>query len=67
MKINIDDNVVDEIVAEFLKSRIRDEEIPGHDPHETPDNKAALLSSLYRVLEYCTTHDEYQEFLLTRK
>ena len=63
MKIEICDEQVDRIVVDFLKYHIGCCERPDDDPHETNDNKAHLLSSLYRTLEYCTTEGEYREFV----
>jgi len=62
MKIEICDEQIDRIVVDFLKQHIGYCEKPDDDPYETNDNKAHLLSSLYRTLEYCTTKGEYQEF-----
>tara|TARA_R110002020_G_scaffold345966_1_gene559868 strand:+ start:467 stop:685 length:219 start_codon:yes stop_codon:yes gene_type:complete len=62
MKIEICDEQVDRIVVDFLKYHIGCCERTD-DPHETNDNKAHLLSALYRTLEYCTTQGEYREFV----
>jgi len=63
MKIEICDEQVDRIVVDFLKYHIRCCERPDEDMHETYDNKAHLLSALYRTLEFCTTRGEYQGFV----
>lgn len=63
MKIEICDEQVDRIVVEFLKQSIGYCELPDNDPYETNDNKAHLLSALYRTLEYCTTEAEYKGFV----
>ena len=63
MKIEICDDQVDRIVVDFLKWHISYCEKPDNDPHETNDNKAHLLSALYRTLEYCTTMGEFREFV----
>lgn len=63
MKIEICDEQVDRIVVDFLKYHISCRERLDDDPYETNDNKAHLLSSLYRTLEYCTTQGEYREFV----
>ena len=62
MNIKICDEQVDALVVSFLKQRIV-LCITESDVHETEDNKAHLLSALYRTLEYCTTEGEYQEFV----
>jgi hypothetical protein len=62
MNIEICDEQVDAIVVGFLKQHIIGLTI-NEDIHETEDNKAHLLSSLYRTLEYFTTEGEYQEFV----
>jgi len=54
---------VDRIVVDFLKRHIGYCELPDNDPYETNDNKAHLLSALYRTLEFCTTRGEYREFV----
>ena len=63
MKIEICDEQVDRIVVDFLKRHIGYCELPDNDPYETNDNKAHLLSALYRTLEYCTTEIEYRQFV----
>jgi len=63
MKIEICDEQVDRIVVDFLKRHIGYCELPDNDPYETNDNKAHLLSALYRTLEFCTTRGEYREFV----
>ena len=63
MKIEICDEQVDRIVADFLKLHIGYYEQPNFDTYETNDNKAHLLSALYRTLEYCTTQGEYKGFV----
>jgi len=63
MKIEICDEQVDRIVVDFLKLHIGDCEQTDDDPYQTNDNKAHLLSALYRTLEFCTTRGEYQEFV----
>ena len=63
MKIEICDEQVDRIVVDFLKQSIVFCWLNENDPYETNDNKAHLLSALYRTLEYCTTEGEYQEFV----
>ena len=67
MKIEICDEQVDRIVVDFLKRHIGYCEQPDEDMHETYDNKAHLLSALYRTLEFCTTKGEYQGFVEDRK
>ena len=61
MKIEICDEQVDRIVADFLKQHIGYCEEPDDYPYETKDTH--LLSALYRILEYCTTEGEYQGFV----
>jgi hypothetical protein len=63
MKIEICDEQADRIVVDSLKYHISRCERPDDDPRETNDNKAHLLSALYRILEYCTTEGEYREFV----
>ena len=63
MKVEICDEQVDRIVVDFLKYHISCCEKPDNDPYETNDNKAHLLSALYRTLEFCTTRGEYREFV----
>ena len=63
MKIEICDEQVDRIVVDFLKRHIGYCEQEDYDVHETNDNKAHLLSALYRTLEYCTAEAEYQGFV----
>tara|TARA_R110002051_G_scaffold30210_1_gene69978 strand:- start:298 stop:519 length:222 start_codon:yes stop_codon:yes gene_type:complete len=67
MKIKICDEQADFIVVDSLKRHIGYLEKPYDDPHETNDNKAHMLSALYRTLEYCATEVEYKEFVKERK
>lgn len=63
MKIEICVEQEDLIIVDFLKRHIGYCEQPDNDPSETNDNKAHLLSALYRTLKYCTTEREYQGFV----
>jgi hypothetical protein len=63
LKIEICDEQADRIVVDSLKSNISLCERPDDNLRETNDNKAHLLSALYRILEYCTTEGEYREFV----
>jgi len=63
VEIEICDEQVDRIVVDFLKYHISCCERPDEDMHETYDNKAHLLSALYRTLEFCTRREEYREFV----
>jgi hypothetical protein len=54
---------VDELIAESLKESILMHRDFSFDEFETEHNKARLLSSLYDVLRYYTTHEEYKDFL----
>ena len=63
MKIEICDEQVDRIVVDFLKWHIGYCEQEVYDPYETNDNRAHLVSALYRTLEFCTTRGEYQGFV----
>jgi len=58
MKIEVDD-----LIAESLKESILMHRDFSFDEFETEDKKARLLSSLYDVLRYYTTHKEYEDFL----
>jgi hypothetical protein len=66
MNIEICDEQVDRIVVEFLKGSIV-RCTTDLDGRVTEDNKAHLLSSLYRTLEHCTTSGEYQDFVRADK
>ena len=57
----------DFIIAQELKSIICDLENPDWDRFETPDNKAADLASMYRVLRYFLVHGDYQKFIKERR
>ena len=68
MKIEICDEQVDRIVVDFMKYHIICcQAANDNDPYETNDNKAHLLSALYRTLEFCTTEGEYREFVKEMK
>ena len=58
---------MENIVVEFLKLHIGYCEQEVYDPYETNDNRAHLVSALYRTLEYCTTIEEYKSFVEDRK
>jgi hypothetical protein len=60
---NIFHEVTEQLIVDALKEQIKDVSKQDHDIHETQDNKSHLLSSLYRVLEYYTTVDEYKKFV----
>ena len=57
----------DFIIAQELKSIIGYLENPEWDKFETPDNKAADLSAMYRVLKYFLVHSDYQKFVKERR
>jgi len=57
----------DTIVVEELKDIISGLEDPTQDIHETPDNKAVNLSSMYTVLKYFLTQADYKEYATSRK
>ena len=59
---NVFYEVLDCLVVDSLKEHIVDL-TKSEDIHETPDNKLALLSSMYRVLQYYTAPDEYKGFV----
>lgn len=63
ISVEIDSNTTDEVIERDLKWHIEDMERNGYDPHETPDNKANLYSSLCRVLKHYMTHHEYKEYM----
>jgi hypothetical protein len=67
MNIEIDDDLVDRIVINFIKSHIVYQQSPDNDPNATDDYKTELLAGLYRVLAYCTITSEYQEFVEQQK
>jgi len=57
----------DSIVIHELKNIIELLEDPTQDPFETPDNRAVNLSSMYTVLKYFLTHDDYKAYVTSRK
>ena len=57
----------DYIIVNELVSVLDDLESPDWDKYETPDNKARDISSMYRVLEYYMTYEDYQEFVKGRR
>ncbi len=57
----------DFIIAQELKSIICDLESPNWDEFETPDNKAADLASMYRVLKYFLIRSDYDKFVKERR
>jgi len=57
----------DFIIAQELKSIIGDLENPDWDEFETPDNKAADLASMYRVLKYYLVCSDYKKFVKERR
>lgn len=63
MKIELDDKTFFKAFAEHLKEDIRMHRDFSFDRFKTEDNKTRLLSSLYEVLRYYTTQEEYQNFL----
>ena len=65
MKIKIDFEQADMITAKSLKRLIRTFEDTS-DIWETPDNRAADVAALYRVLKIYTTPGEYTEFVDSR-
>ena len=57
---------VDFVVLEVLKSVVEALE-ENDDKFETPDNKARDLSAAYRMVEYFSTSQEYQEYVQGRR
>lgn len=57
-------DISDAFVVESLKENIRELSQEGFDPFEKPDNKAATLSAFYRVLDFYTTADQYNKFVM---
>lgn len=58
---------LDFVVLEMLKSLVETVEDSNNDIWETPDNKARDLSSAYRMVEYFSTAQEYQEYVQVRR
>jgi hypothetical protein len=57
----------DLIVVSELTSILDDLEKPDWDTHETPDNKARDISSLYQVISYYMRPSHYKKFVEGRR
>lgn len=67
MKITLkmQDDTVDTLIVECLTEQLNSlEELP--DEFETPDNIAADIAALYRVLSIFMPHDQYKQFVKNR-
>lgn len=54
---------VNDIISATIKEHIKDLHKPDWDLFETPDNIAADLFAMYRVLRYYLTTEEYDQFV----
>jgi len=57
------EDIIEDGFVESLKWHIRVQSDPNNDPYETVDNKAHLVASLLKTLEYYSYPEDYKDFL----
>jgi hypothetical protein len=64
IKVEVSDEQFDRLVRQELENCIKIMYRPDYDVHETAARKTQLLGAFYTVLEFYSTKEEFESFLM---